>query len=262
MKMNKAKIDKYIEYAMTKVKLMYKEKKFRSNGYTLKYMLDVEDSDDLIVILSGIPRPGLKARYNYGRTLANIKANKLFILDDFGYDQRGAYYLGKDKDFKIQTAVKELISKVKTDLKIKNTTYCGSSKGGWASMYFGIQDNNSTIIAGSLQHKLGNYITSSERFRENLMSYVMGKDYTNDDVEYLNGLLRDTLIKHKNNKCDIHLHYSDKEYTYNDHMLHLLKDLDELGIKYNTDVAHYENHDELAYYFPPFLVDRLNKTLS
>ncbi len=260
--MNKAKIDKYVEYGITKIKMLYKEKTFRSNGYRLKYMLEQGDSDDLIVILSGLPRPGLKARYNYGRTLSGIKANKLFILDDFGYDKRGAYYLGKDNDFKIQLAVKDLISKIKKDLKTNRTIYIGSSKGGYAAMYFGVQDNKSIIIAGSLQYKLSDYITISERLNENTMKYIVGNKYTEKDYKYLNDLLKNVIIENKNNQYELHLHYSDKEYTYGDHMVHLLKDLDELGIRYTTDVAHYENHDELAYYFPPFLVDRLNKTLS
>lgn len=260
--MNKDKIKKYIEYATTKIKILYKQKKFNSNGYTLKYMLVKHDSsDNLIVVFSGIPRPGIKARYNYGSTLSSVKANKLFILDDFGYDQRGAYYLGKDKDFKIQEATKELIKKVKSNLNIKKAIYCGSSKGGWASLYFGIQDNNSSIIAGSLQYLLGKYITSNDRFRENLMSYVMGKAYTDEDIYYLNTLLKNTLSEYRNNYCDIYLHYSDLEYTYKEHMQYLLKDLDELGINYKEDIAHYAKHAEIAYYFPSFLVKTLNEII-
>ncbi len=261
--MDTAKINKYLEYGTTKMKVLYKEKKFDSNGYQLKYILEKNrDSDDLIVIFSGIPRPGLKARYNYNRTLKDVKANRLFILDDFGYDERGSYYLGKDKDFKIQLAVKDLIEAMKSDLSTKNTIYTGSSKGGYAAMYFGIQDNNSTIIAGSLQHLLGNYITSNERMSTNLMSYVMGKEYNQDDINYLNILLKDTINEHKQNTCDIYLHYSDSEYTYKDHMVHLLTDLNDCGIVYQEDIAHYKGHDELALYFPPFLVKTVNHVLE
>lgn len=260
--MNYAKINKYIEYGTTKIKILYKEKKFYGHGYRLKYILEKESSDTLIVVLSGIPRPGIKARYNYNRTLANIKANKLFILDDFGYDERGAYYLGKDKDFKIQMACKDLIEKVKKDLNIRRTIYVGSSKGGYAALYFGIQDNNSTVIAGSLQYLLGDYITSNQRRSENIMAYVMGKDYTNEDVEYLNQLLKNTIKENSINKCDIHLHYSDREYTYEDHMKHLINDLNNLGIEYSTDIEHYPKHEELALYFPGFLVKTLKNVIK
>src|SRR5699024_2981153 len=140
-----------------------------------KYMLDKHDSDQLIIIFSGVPRVGMKARYNYGRTLSTFKANKLFILDDFGYDHRGAFYLGKDKDFKIKDATSDLIEKVKYELNIKHTIYCGSSKGGYNALMFGLEDEGSTIIAGGPQYYLGQRLTKGE-FAKHTLPYIMGKD--------------------------------------------------------------------------------------
>ena len=248
---------------MTRIKIMYKEKKFNHEGNTIKYMLDkVKDSNDLIVVFSGIPRPGIKARYNNNRTLQNVKANRLFILDDLGYDGRGGYYLGKDKDFFMERAVLDLIKKIKEDMGIKKTVYCGSSKGGWAAFYFGIEDSGSDVIAGTLQYKMGNFVTRNERIRENLMKYVMGKNYTSDDIEYLNCLLKNKLEKFKANNCNIHLHYSDSEYTYEDHMIHLINDLKNAGIEYSADIHHYEKHADLSLYYPRFLLEKVNSVLS
>lgn len=89
--------NKYIEYLSTKIKVYFKENKYNKEGCNIKYILEKEKSDILIVIMSSCTRPGIKARYNYNRTLKNIKVNKLFILDDFGNDSRGSYYLGKKK---------------------------------------------------------------------------------------------------------------------------------------------------------------------
>lgn len=260
--LNKVKINKYIEYITTNIKILYKEKKFKKNGHELKYMLEKHKSDDLIVILSGIPRPGLKARYNYNRTLKNFKVNKLFILDDFGYDQRGAFYLGKNKDFKIQKSVKELISKTQKDLNINNTIYVGSSKGGFASIYFGLQDKGSTIIAGGPQYILGDHLRSGERYLENTLPYILGKTYTNTDIQGLNNLVRDVIYKTKGNNCEIYLHYSDKEFTYERHIVHLLNDLKENSVNYKEDIEHYKNHPEISYYFPSFLVKTLREILN
>lgn len=260
--MNKAKLNKYIEFGTTKVKILYKEKTFKTNDCNLKYILEKQNNNNkLVVIFSGIPRPGVKARYNYMRTLKNIKANKLFILDDFGYDQRGAYYLGKDKQFEVEKATKKLIATVKNNLDIDKTFYVGSSKGGYAALFYGVQDNESFIIAGSLQYLLGNYITSNERRTENIMKWVMGNDYSKNDVDFLNNLLKNVLIEHKETKCEIHLHYSDKEYTYNDHMKHLLNDMKNLGISYFQNVENYKKHEDIAYYFPEFLINTLNRRL-
>ena len=259
--MNKAKINKYIEFITTKIKILYKEKKFNSHGYTLKYILERNKSDKLIVVLSGIPRQGLKARYNYMRTLSKIKVNKLFILDDFGYDQRGAFYLGKNKDFKIQEVVKKLINNVKRNLEIQDTYYVGSSKGGFAAIYFGLQDNGSTIIAGGPQYILGDHLKKGV-YPKYTLPYILGEDYTEEDIQYLNNIVRNVVYETKGNGCKIYLHYSDSEYTYERHVVPLLKDLKANNIEYNEDVQHYEKHAEIAYYFPSFLVNTLKKMIS
>lgn len=258
--LNKKKIEKYVEYITTKIKILYKEKRFKSNGYTLKYMLEKNESNSLIVVLSGIPRQGLKARYNYGRTLNKIKANKLFILDDFGYDQRGAWYLGKNKDFKIKKSTKELIEKTKKDLGIENTIYCGSSKGGYNALMFGLEDKGSTIIAGGPQYYLGERLTNGV-YPTYTLPYIMGKDYNDDDIQFLNVLLPNIVKKSKGNDCEIYLHYSDQEYMFDTHIKYLVEDLNANGIDFVADVEKYEKHAEIAYYFPTFLVDTLKKVM-
>ncbi|MFD1066699.1 hypothetical protein [Oceanobacillus locisalsi] len=259
--MKAEKINKYIEYGTTKLKVLYKEKRFKSEGYTIKYMLEKNDSDSLIVVLSGIPRQGLKARYNYGRTLSKIKANKLFILDDFGYDQRGAWYLGKNKDFKIKEATHKLIKKVKKDLNIENTIYCGSSKGGYNALMFGLEDKGSTIIAGGPQYYLGERLTNGV-YPTYTLPYIMGENYNDEDIQVLNDLLPNIVKKSKENDCKIFLHYSDQEYMYDTHVRYLVKDLHDNEINFVEDVHKYKKHAEIAYHFPKFLVKSLNKILS
>lgn len=260
--MIRRKIQKYYEFVTTRLKIMIREKQHLYGGCKLKYMLEKNKSSKLIVVFSGIPRAGLKARYNYNRTLKNANVNKLFILDDLGYDKRGGYYLGKDKKFFMEKAVLDLISKVKSDLDITETIYCGSSKGGWAAIFFGIRDNGSRIIAGSLQYLLGNYVTRNEIVTENLMKYVMGPDFTQGDVEFLNNLLRDTIKAYSNNDFCLYLHYSDSEFTYEDHMIHLINDLRKFGIHFSEDVQHYKNHNELSLYFPEFLRNKVNELIK
>jgi len=258
--LSKAKINKYIEFFTTKIKILYKEKKFKSNGYTLKYMLEKNDSDSLLVILSGVPRQGLKARYNYGRTLRNISVNKLFILDDFGYDQRGAWYLGKNGDFKIKQTTEELIQKVKSDLNIKNTIYCGSSKGGYNALMFGLEDEGSTIIAGGPQYFLGDRLTKGV-YPKYTLPYIMGENYTDKDIQTLNDLLPNIIRKAKGKDYKIFLHYSDQEYMYNQHIKYLLEELKANDIEFVEDIAKYKKHAEIAYFFPSFLVNTLKKEI-
>ena len=73
-----------IRHIATGIYLQLKERKFKRR---LKYIYENHSSDKLLVVFSGFAD---KPVYNYIRTLKDIKCNKLFILDDFGY--RGSYY--------------------------------------------------------------------------------------------------------------------------------------------------------------------------
>ena len=70
------------EYMMTKLRLLRDQKKYRSRGVTLKYMLDRGDSRDLIIVFSSCTRKGIRARYNYVRTLKEVPCNKLFLAQN------------------------------------------------------------------------------------------------------------------------------------------------------------------------------------
>lgn len=69
------------------------------------------------------------------RTVEKYDVNKLFILDDFGFDGRGAYYLGKDKDFKIVEDVKSLINSICNKIKPKRSLYRFKQRCLWSIIF-------------------------------------------------------------------------------------------------------------------------------
>ena len=249
--------NKYIEYLSTKIKVYFKENKYNKDGCITKYILEKEKSDTLIVVLSSCTRPGIKARYNYNRTLKSIKANKLFILDDSGIDSRGSYYLGKKNDVNIEDSVRELISSVKKQVDIKHTIYAGSSKGGYAALYFGLDDENSDIIVGAPQYYLGNYLKETH---PHILEFIMGNN-EEEGVEYLNNLLSGKIINCKYNG-KIFIHYSTEERTYKGHIKYLLNDLKGNDIPTNVDESRYTSHADVSKYFPKYLVDSINSILN
>ena len=120
--------------------MKFKQKKYIGNKYNINYLLERNNkSKDLIIVFSACTKKGQRARYNYIRTLDKIKSNKLFILDDFGFDGRGAYYLGKDNDFMIEKEVISLIYKIREEINPEKEIYIGSSKGGYSALYFGLE---------------------------------------------------------------------------------------------------------------------------
>jgi hypothetical protein len=252
------RLNKYVEYFETKFKIFSEEKNYFGFGYRLKYILEKNNSDELIIVFSACTRQGIKARYNYNRTLKDVKANKLFILDDFGYDGRGAYYLGHNNDYKIEKLCKRLINELKIKLNVKKTIYVGSSKGGYAALLFGLPDKGSTIIAGAPQYKLGDYL-NSEAYRENCLKYIVGEEINDNKIDFLNNLLHKEILSFKDNNNKIYLHYSIEEHTYKEHVKYLLQDLKRESINCNSDIARYKDHGDISLYFPKYLITIINK---
>lgn len=249
--------NKYIEYLSTKIKVYFKENKYNKEGCNIKYILEKEKSDILIVIMSSCTRPGIKARYNYNRTLKNIKVNKLFILDDFGNDSRGSYYLGKKNMVNIEDCVRELIFKVKKELNIKRSIYVGSSKGGYAALYFGLDDDNSNIIIGAPQYYLGSYL---EDRHPQVLEFIMG-DTEEKGIVYLNNLLSNKILSNKYNG-KVFIHYSTEEHTYEEHIKYMLNDLKENQVNININEGKYRCHADVSKYFPKYLIDSINSILN
>src|SRR5690606_31417746 len=95
-------------------------------------------SDKLLVVFSAMVGEGQSPVYNYVIKFNNIKCNKLYILDEYGYQKRGSYYLGENNNFFIDKAVTKLIDFISNEhgFNRKNIITTGTSKGGFAALYF------------------------------------------------------------------------------------------------------------------------------
>lgn len=248
------RINKLIEFVYMK-KFFFSQKHYEiDTNQKLSYVFQRNaNSKKMIIVLSSCTRIGLKGRYNYIRTLKNVKCNKLFILDDFGYDNRGLFYLGKNNKFEISKAVKKLIGEIVTRYSIENCIYVGSSKGGYAALYFGLEDTESTIIAGAPQYYLRSYLKGWDDRR--LLQISGENEKAIENIDYL--------IKEKisNNQFagKIYLHYSSEEHTFKEHIADLLKDLRESKIEIETDEKKYKNHSDVGIHFPEYLLKVLQK---
>lgn len=254
--MSLKKVKKYCEYINTKINVALNEKKYTYNNYQIRYIFEKNTSNrDLLIIFSSCTRMGIKARYNYMRTLKRYKVNKLFILDDFGYDKRGLFYIGEKNNYEIYQGVQSLINKFELETESKNTIYIGSSKGGYAALLFGLR-NDSKIITGAPQYFLGDYLnttTGKERL-ENIIG-----DINKEKIDFLNSIIKDRLNKCKNVK--VFLHYSVKDLTYDKHIKYLINDIRKNDIYLEEDRKDYEKHGDVSIYFPDYIISTLNKIL-
>ena len=254
------KFNKAIDLLKTKYLMKFKQKTYMGSKYKINYLLEKNSkSKDLLIVFSACTKIGQKARYNYIRTLDEFKCNKLYILDDFGFDGRGAYYLGKDKDFMIEKDVIALINKVSTEINPEKEIYIGSSKGGYSALYFGLERRNSYIITGAPQYNLGDYLNLPNH--KNILEYIMG-DCSDDSIDKLNNLMKHKLNLKKNNNNSIYIHYSTEEETYASDIKPLLEEMNNINLKVRHDKKNYGSHAELTLYFPQYIKNSIRSILG
>lgn len=242
----KSSINKYY------VKTLIKNEKTFTGECQLKYLfMPDKRSNILLVIFSGIPTKQTPL-YSYVLKIRNIKCNKLYILDNYGFDFRGSYYLGQNRDFFIERSIHSLIDKIREQSYIdKKCIVCaGSSKGGFASLFFAFKYGY-TAVVGAPQYLLGDYFCSRSPDHNRMMEYISGGT-SEDDRAFLNSILKEEIEK-STFKPQIHIHVSINEHHYEEHIIPLTKKLDEVGIKYNIDLGEYYNHSDVGNYFPSFL---------
>lgn len=257
---NKKVIRKYVEYIHTKIVLLWEQRVFHHKGVREKYMLKKEkDADTLVIVFSACTRAGLKARYNYVRTLNGLHCNRLYILDDYAKDHRGSYYIGGNFKFDEEVATRALIQKIMDDLKPAKVVCCGSSKGGYAALNFGVEIPNSVMIVGAPQYFLVTYLLAGNI---ETLNHILG-ERTAEKEEVVEYYLRNKLLGNPNIKTQkVYLHYSNKEHTYEEHIKHMVKDMEEAGYCLEKDVADYANHSDVSYHFPEFLKSKVNDVVN
>lgn len=243
-------IKKYFEYVHTKIKVMYKQKKFCYDGVILKYMCNkVKTSDTLVIVFSACTRQGVPARYNYVRTLEKTDCNKLYILDDFGEDGRGSYYLGHMPEFIEQEATIELIKNFIYKLKPGKVIFCGSCKGGYAALNIGSRFKDSIMIIGEPTYK----IATEFKLADGLLRYWMG-EVTEDNIKYVDNYLTKQLEHNKfKDSQKIHIFYSTCDEYVERHTKPLLDDLRNFGYCLEEENDDFSGHADLGLYFADYL---------
>lgn len=263
----KKRFGKYIEYLTTKIRIIFQQKYYRYEDTTVKYLFEKMQSDAVVFVFSSCTRAGIKARYNYVRTLKRINADKMFVLDDGGNDARGVFYLGENMDFLMERAVESLIKKTISEGRYKKIIFAGSSKGGYAAINFGIRIPGSTIIAGAPQYRLGDYLMDQNNRLEQTLISITGNGYLDADEETLEKLNHHLRVKildavRNNKENHIYLHYSEAEHTYSEHIKFMLLDLETGNFSTKKEILYYENHSDISLYFPDFLIRSIEEVMA
>jgi Heparinase II/III-like protein/Heparinase II/III N-terminus len=215
--------------------------------------------DELIIVFSSLAEK-YKFRYNYIRTLENIHCNKLYILDDFG--DQGAYYLGKNRDFSIETTVNSLIQYFQRKLKIQNEkiTMVGSSKGGYAAIYFGIKNYVGNVITGAPQSNLGHFLLNQAQ-HPNIAEYIAGGTEKSDQI-YLDQLLYTILQQPSDVSPEIKIMVGSKDHHLKNHVEPLVASLKEKKFDITLKIEQGIDHEGLKSHFPKYLLENIMNILE
>lgn len=227
-----------------------------------------EGSDKLIISFPGFTDKIGTFKYSYVRTLKDVNAHRLFVLDDFG--TRGSYLLGRGREFTVEKTVLSLIGNIlkKYNIKKENVILQGSSKGGWIALYYGIKYHFGHVIAGGPQTKMGRFLVIDEvnlpesgkvplSSKVNVADYISG-GHEKEDIEYLDGLLFNLIYKvPPEDFPEIFIHVGKEDFHYPHHVLPFTHKLDEVGARYQLDLEEYDVHNELAVYYPEYLINTL-----
>ena len=239
-----------IKSILIKTYIRLKEKTYQGR---LRYLYQKNLSDVLIVVFSGFSE---KPMYNYVRTLQSIKADKIFILDDFGY--KGSYYWYENGCNKPMELVKSFLSSKLG--AYKNLITLGSSKGGTCAIYYGLLFGASDIYSGACQYYVGKYLNRADHI--DIFKSMMGDEASSKEESILDTEMSKMLRKHKGSNTRIHLFYSKDEHTYEDDIKHLINDLEDNDIAYDEKIESFAEHSLVGKYFSPWVRNQLKEKIN
>lgn len=146
------------------------------------------DTKHLVIVFSGFGAAG-EFTYDLENSLQECPAHVLWIKDDF--NNHCAYYICQNMKFDIEIAVHKFILQTLENLNLTkdNCSVIGCSKGGTASIYFGIKFQFKNIISTVPQFHIGSYIQKGWP----AVGKHMTGDLSDNKIEQLDNLLPNIL---------------------------------------------------------------------
>lgn len=225
---------------ISRFEIKLKEKKYEDK---LKYIFVNNHSDALMIIFSAFT--GNTRRYNYYAGFKGMKADKLYILDPWGV--KGSYYWFENGGVIPRELTESLINLIVRGGEYKKIYTLGTSKGGTAALFFGLQMNATAIFSGACQYNVGNYVY--QEGREDIFRGMMGQDAGDKEAQLLNQMMPRQIEQYKNTTSEIHILYSKQEKTYERQLVDLFSKLKECGIPYIEKEEFFTNHSDVGKYF-------------
>lgn len=231
-----------------------------NNGLEYSYYENENTSKLLVVFSSSV----FSNRFNYIKTLKDINQSKLFIADENNLrkETTASYYLGNMGIFDYEKKIFNLIEKIRihNNLSRKDVVLIGSSKGGFAALYYTFKYNYGFSIVGSPTIYLGKMHKYSNKGQQ-IITHLTG-DLSEKSISILNNIISNS-IKITDYKPSIYYHVGSGEPRYSKHAVPFIEFLSTKDITLKTlDLGDYSNHSLVANYYPSFLTNTIYKILN
>lgn len=210
-------------------------------------------SSSLLICFSAFPPTNLRL-YNNIRGFSKIAVDRLYIGDTWGY--RGSYYLyenGQDSPYRKTTAIIDHVLKSK---HYHNIYTAGTSKGGSAAIIYGLKYNVDAVFAGACQFYIGNWLSPS--VHRTILDKMRGPISVKSFVTLMNEYMKTCIKENRNKDTIVHLLYSKKEHTYQQHIIDLIHELKNNNINVIEIECFFEEHNDVGYSFVPYVNDWFN----
>lgn len=246
---------------ITDYKRLYPE---RTGASGLKYLLYKKPkSKKLLVVFQAINK---NPTYNYVGLLKDENVHKLFIKDVYGDERltRTSYYLNYNTSFDVENSIVRLVEKVldEVNLSMEDVIFAGSSKGGFAALYYAYKLGAGHVIAGGPQILLGDYLSKGhdeQSVGKNIFNSMFG-EINENNINAANEILPGLIENTANKNVGVHIHVGYWEPHFKDHIEPFMEMAAKNKITNITlHMNDYETHSGLATYFPPFFKQTVQK---
>ena len=227
------------------------EKQFKTHQNIRYHFIEATNSqynNQLLIVFSALAKE-YTFNYNYLESLKDIPVNKLYILDDFG--KEGSYYIGKNKDFSIETSVVSLILNItsKLNIPVTNITTVGSSKGGYSALYYAIKYSFGNVLTMAPSLFLGDFLYNHN---PNIMEYIYG-EVNKAGIHYLNDLIFRTIQEKRDNLPKITIMVGTSDSRKDAHIMPFVEYLNSKKITYTFDLVKGVDHSQLKFFAPEYI---------
>lgn len=213
-----------------------------SNG--VEYIWKRRGSNKLIIVFSAMGY----APFNYIYSLRHSPYDQLFIRDSWA--SNASYYWFENGQEHPERYTQDLITHIVNRGGYSSVVTVGSSKGGTAAIYYGLKNNAELVYAGACQYYVGDYLSRHQYVNKPWQwQCAVGGKPTKKWIDILDYKLANMIELHSHSKTLIRLLYSTEEHTYSEHIVPLIKKLDECGIKHIDQIEKFEQHSMVGIYF-------------